>query len=178
MALKRHFAMKPWMEWPEEVRLRSRSPERYRTVLSEDVALFTYIQYLFYRQWAALRAYARERGVGIIGDLPIYGLWTVPTCGASPESFQLDEKRAHCCGSACRRTTSAPTASCGESAVSLGRYEKDGFGWWIRRVEGAAELFDVLRIDHFRGLRVIGRFLTALLPPAADSGSKGRVWIW
>lgn len=128
MALKRHFAMKPWMEWPEEVRLRkAEALERYRTVLSEDVALFTYIQYLFYRQWAALRAYARERGVGIIGDLPIYVAMDSADVWASPESFSWMKKTCPLLWPACRRIISAPMASCGESAVSLGRYEKRRF---------------------------------------------------
>ncbi len=123
MALKRHFAMKPWMEWPEEVRLRkAEALERYRTVLSEDVALFTYIQYLFYRQWAALRAYARERGVGIIGDLPIYVAMDSADVWARPESFQLDEKKTcPLLWPACRRIISARMASCGEIRCIAGK---------------------------------------------------------
>ena len=153
MALKRHFAMKPWMEWPEEVRMRkAEALDRYRTALSDDVALFTYIQYLFYRQWAALRAYARERGVGIIGDLPIYVAMDSADVWASPESFQLDEKNVPVAVAGVPPDYfSADGQLWGNPLYRWEDMKKDGFGWWIRRVEGAAELFDVLRIDHFRG---------------------------
>ena len=153
MALKRHFAMKPWMEWPEEVRMRkAEALDRYRTALSDDVALFTYIQYLFYRQWAALRAYARERGVGIIGDLPIYVAMDSADVWASPESFQLDEKNVPIAVAGVPPDYfSADGQLWGNPLYRWEDMKKDGFGWWIRRVEGAAELFDVLRIDHFRG---------------------------
>ena len=176
MALKRHFAMKPWMEWPEEVRLRkAEALERYRTVLSEDVALFTYIQYLFYRQWAALRAYARERGVGIIGDLPIYVAMDSADVWASPESFQLDEKNVPIAVAGVPPDYfSADGQLWGNPLYRWGRYEKKtvsaggSAGWKVRR---SCLMCCASTISG--GLRVIGRFLTALLPPAADSGSKG-----
>ena len=74
MALKRRFGMVAWTEWPDEdIRLhRPAAVERYRKELAEDIRLFTYIQYLFYRQWDALRAYAHSKGVGIIGEMHIY----------------------------------------------------------------------------------------------------------
>ena len=126
--------------------------DRYRTALSDDVALFTYIQYLFYRQWAALRAYARERGVGIIGDLPIYVAMDSADVWASPESFQLDEKNVPVAVAGVPPDYfSADGQLWGNPLYRWEDMKKDGFGWWIRRVEGAAELFDVLRIDHFRG---------------------------
>ena len=75
MALKRHFGMKPWSEWPDEdIRCR-RSPaalEKYRRLLKADIELFTYIQFLFFRQWTALKTYVNALGIRIIGDLPIY----------------------------------------------------------------------------------------------------------
>lgn len=93
MALKRHFDMRAWTEWAEEIRLRRpEAVERYRRELAADVELFTYIQYLFFRQWEALRAYAREKGIGLIGDLPIYVAMDSADVWADPGSFQLDER--------------------------------------------------------------------------------------
>jgi len=153
MALKRHFDMRCWLEWPQEVRLRRTAIlDEYRVVLAEDIRLFTYIQYLFYQQWRSLRDYAHQKGVGIIGDMPIYVALDSVDVWASPESFQLDEK-------------GFPTAVAGvppdyfsEDGQLWGNplydykaMQKDGYAWWIRRVDGAAKLYDVIRIDHFRG---------------------------
>ena len=95
MACKRHFGMRSWTEWEDEdIRLR-RSPEvleQYRTLLREDVELFTYIQYLFFRQWEALRTYLHERDIHVIGDLPIYVAMDSADVWAEPENFQLDDR--------------------------------------------------------------------------------------
>ena len=73
MALKRHYGMRPWTEWDEDIRMRRpEAVERYRQMLWEDIRFFGYIQYLFFKQWNALRKYANDRGIGIIGDIPIY----------------------------------------------------------------------------------------------------------
>src|SRR5699024_7600549 len=92
MALKRHFGMKSWQEWPDDdIRLRrDGSVERYTEMLREDIRLFTYIQFLFYRQWAALRDYVHSLGIEIVGDLPIYVAPDSADLWAEPQFFQLD----------------------------------------------------------------------------------------
>ena len=93
MALKRRFDMQCWLEWPEDIRLRKQAAmDKYRDELAEDIRLFTYIQYLFYQQWNALRDYAHKKGVGIIGDMPIYVALDSVDVWAEPKAFQLDEK--------------------------------------------------------------------------------------
>ena len=94
MALKRHFDMRAWTQWEDEdIRLRRPAAvERYQRELSEDIRLFTYIQYLFFRQWEALRTYAHKKGIGMIGDLPIYVAMDSADVWAEPDSFQLDER--------------------------------------------------------------------------------------
>jgi len=154
MALKRHFGMSAWMEWPKDIRLRRpEAVERFRRELAEDVRLFTYIQYLFFRQWEALRAHARKKGIGLIGDLPIYVALDSADVWAEPEFFQLDGEN--------RPTAVAgvpPDYFCedgqlwGNPLYDWDAMKADGYGWWIRRIAGAARLYDVLRIDHFRGL--------------------------
>ena len=154
MAVKRHFGMKSWLEWEDEdIRLRRNGAvERYREALRDDVDFFAYLQFLFYKQWEALRAYAHEKGVGIIGDLPIYVAMDSADVWSEPWWFQLDEKNVPV------EVAGVPpdyfTADGQLWGNPLYRYDemkKDGFGWWIRRVGGAAKLYDVLRIDHFRG---------------------------
>ena len=174
MAVKRHFGMRAWTEWEDEdIRLhRPVAVEKYRRELWEDVRLFTYIQFLFFKQWNALRSYAWKKGIGIIGDLPIYVAMDSADVWSDPRSFQLDEKNV-------------PTAVAGvppdyfsEDGQLWGNplynwpaMEADGFGWWIRRVDGASKLFDVIRIDHFRGLASYWA-----VPYGETTAKKGR-WI-
>ena len=154
MAVKRHFDEKPWTQWPDEA-IRLRKPEamaQYRQLLAGDIRMFTYSQFLFFRQWNALREYAHEQGVGIIGDLPIYVSMDSADVWAEPAFFQLDSDGYP------TETAGVPPDCFSRDGQLWGnplyRWEAmkaDGYGWWIRRVDGAAKLYDMLRIDHFRG---------------------------
>ena len=155
MALKRHFGMKSWTEWPDEA-IRLRRPEavqRYQKELADDIRLFTYIQYLFFRQWEALRSYAHEKGIGIIGDLPIYVAMDSADVWADPRAFQLDERNvpAEVAGVPPDYFT-ADGQLWGNPLYDWDAMKADGYTWWIRRIAGASRLYDILRIDHFRGL--------------------------
>ena len=154
MALKRRFGMKSWMEWPDED-ARMRTPaamESYRAELADDIRLFTYIQYLFYKQWDALRDYVHGLGIDIVGDLPIYVATDSADIWAEPQFFQLDEERRP------QFVAGVPPDSFNDDGQLWGNalydwdaLKADGYGWWIRRTEGALKLYDVIRIDHFRG---------------------------
>ncbi len=154
MALKRHFDMKPWTEWEDDIR--RRKPEavaKYGEMLREDTELFIYIQYLFFEQWTKLKAYINGLGIGIIGDIPIYVALDSADAWAEPEFFQLDEEKLPV------EVAGVPPDAFSEDGQLWGNplydWEKmktDGFGWWIRRIDGAGKLYDVIRIDHFRGL--------------------------
>jgi len=155
MALKEHFGMKAWIEWPdEEIRLRRVDAlERYTALLEEDIRFYTYLQYVFFRQWSKLKAYINALGISVIGDMPIYVALDSADVWAEPEQFQLSEDRKPI------EVSGVPPDAFSEDGQLWGNplydYEymkQDGFGWWIRRVEGASRLFDVIRIDHFRGL--------------------------
>ena len=155
MALKRHFGMSAWTEWPD-ADIRLRRPEavaRYREELADDIRLFTYIQYLFFRQWEALRSYAHEKGIGIIGDLPIYVAMDSADVWADPRAFQLDERNvpAEVAGVPPDYFT-ADGQLWGNPLYDWDAMKADGYTWWIRRIAGASRLYDILRIDHFRGL--------------------------
>lgn len=155
MALKRHFGMKAWTEWEDEEIRRRSSPEvieTYREKLRDDIRLFTYIQFLFFRQWNALREYIHGLGLKIIGDLPIYVALDSADVWAEPEYFQMDEDYVP------KEVAGVPpdyfTADgqlWGNPLYDYERMQRDGFGWWIRRFEGARRLYDVVRFDHFRG---------------------------
>lgn len=155
-AAKRHFGMRPWIEWEDEdLRLR-RSEEvlrRYEELLAEDIRFCVFTQYLFFRQWNALRAYIREQGIRIIGDVPIYVPLDSADVWAEGEYFQLDDQ--------CRPTEvagvppdyfTADGQLWGNPLYDWDRMRDDGYRWWIRRLGAAGKLYDTVRIDHFRGL--------------------------
>ena len=155
MAVKAHFGMRSWLEWPDEdIRLRRPAAvARYSRELQEDVDFYTYLQFLFFRQWNALRDHIHSQGLQIIGDLPIYVAMDSADVWAEPEYFQLGE------GNVPTEVSGVPpdyfTADgqlWGNPLYDYDRMARDGFAWWIRRLEGAGRLFDVIRIDHFRGL--------------------------
>lgn len=154
MACKKHFGMKAWSEWEDkDIRMhRPEAVEKYRRDLQEDMELFIYIQYLFFKQWNALRAYINDLGIEIIGDLPIYVSMDSADVWAESEYFALNEERIP------REVAGVPPDYFSEDGQLWGNplYDwdamaKDGYGWWIRRIEGASKLYDVIRIDHFRG---------------------------
>ncbi len=154
MAVKRHFGMRPWIDWPDEdIRLRrGGAPERYRELLADDIRLETYVQFLFFRQWEGVREYAHSKGIRIIGDLPIYVALDSADCWAEPEWFQLDQYNVPTAVSGCPPDGFSATGQLwGNPLYDYDRMRADGFGWWIRRVDGASRIYDVIRIDHFRG---------------------------
>ena len=174
MAVKRHFDEKPWTQWPDEA-IRLRKPEamaQYRQMLASDICMFTYSQFLFFRQWNALREYAHKQGVGIIGDLPIYVSMDSADVWAEPAFFQLDSDGYP------TETAGVPPDCFSRDGQLWGnplyRWEAmkaDGYGWWIRRVDGAAKLYDMLRIDHFRG------FESYWAVPYGDTTAKNGHWV-
>lgn len=154
MALKRHFGMKSWIEWPDEdARMRKSDViEKYRCELDADIRLFTWAQYKFFEQWDALREYVHSLGIEIIGDIPIYVALDSADVWSDPRSFLLDERNVP--------TVVAgvpPDYFCadgqlwGNPIYDWEHMKSDGYGWWIRRIESAKRLYDVIRIDHFRG---------------------------
>ena len=173
MAVKSSFDMVSWTEWPDaDIRLhKAEAVEAYRARYAEDLDFWVFCQFLFFRQWNALRAYAHEQGIHFIGDVPIYVALDSADVWAEPKYFQLDSDGVP------KEVSGVPPDAFTEEGQLWGNplydYEemkKDGFGWWIRRVEGAGRLFDVIRIDHFRG------FESYWAVPFGDTTAKRGRW--
>ncbi len=153
MALKAQKGGMPWYEWEEP--LKRRDPEviwQARQELREEIRFYSFVQYLFHAQWEALRTYAHENGVSIIGDVPIYVPYDSADVWSSPEWFWLDENYAPVCVAGC------PPDCFNEDGQLWGNplylwdlHKKDGYSWWLQRLQGAKARYDVIRIDHFRG---------------------------
>ena len=154
MALKEHFDGLPWYEWEDDIRLREQEAvEKYRSELKDSINYHIYVQYLFFKQWDKLKKYAEDKDVKFIGDIPIYAAMDSADVWASPENFQLDEKNMPV------DVAGVPPDYFSEEGQLWGNplydweaMKNDGYGWWIRRIGAAERLYDVIRIDHFRGL--------------------------
>lgn len=153
MAVKNSFGGVCWSEWDEDIRLRRwEALEAYREKYKEDIEFFRFQQYLFNRQWKALKAYANERGIEIVGDIPIYVAFDSADTWAAPELFQLDENRMPIAVAGCPPDAFSATGQLwGNPLYNWEYHEKTGFDWWMKRIAYCYEWYDVLRIDHFRG---------------------------
>ena len=153
MAVKAHFSMRSWLEWDDDIRLRQ--PEamaRYRSLLSGQIRFYAYLQYLFFKQWKAFRAYVNRLGIALIGDLPIYVSPDSSDVWANPACFLLDENALFTAVAGVPPDYFSATGQLwGNPLYNWDYHKKTGYAWWLERVAASAELFDTLRIDHFRG---------------------------
>ncbi len=173
MAVKAKNNMASWMQW-QDADIRMHRPEavaRYTEELQDEIAFYRFMQFLFFRQWNALRGYAKEKGVAFIGDIPIYVAMDSADVWSEPQYFQLDEENMPV------EVAGVPPdyftvdgQLWGNPLYDYDAMAKDGYGWWIRRVDGAKKLYDVIRIDHFRG------FESYWAVPAGDSTARNGVW--
>lgn len=172
MAVKLQFDGKSWNQWPDEIRLRQ--PEaiaRYTENCQEEIMFYKFLQYQFSRQWGALKAYANSRGIQIIGDIPIYVAFDGADSWARPELFQFDENREPYKVAGCPPDAfSADGQLWGNPLYDWEYHEKTGYSWWIRRMEYCFRLYDVVRVDHFRGF---DEYYTI---PYGDTTAAGGCW--
>ena len=171
-AVKEHFGLRPFHEWDDDIRLHTeKAVARYRAMLYETIDYHCYVQFLFYRQWNALRAYLQEKGLRVIGDLPIYVPYDSADVWEHPGLFQLDADR--------RPLGVAgvpPDYFCvdgqlwGNPLYDWDAMAADGYRWWIDRLRAAGGLFDVVRLDHFRGLE------SYWAVPPDETTARNGVW--
>ena len=173
MALKTQFNGQPWYQW--EDRLKFRDPDalwQVRHKLQEQLRFHSFVQYLFYTQWTALRNYAAQAGVKIIGDVPIYVPYDSVDVWANPELFQLDASLTP------TDVAGVPPDAFTEDGQLWGNplyrwdimQERD-FIWWKNRMAAAHKLYDVIRLDHFRGFEAYWSV------PFGDTTARGGHWV-
>ena len=154
-ALKRAHEGAPWTEWPDAHRDREADAlATARAELADEIAFREFCQFCFDRQWAALRSYARERGVSLVGDVPIYVAGDSADVWANRAVFQLDAEG--------RPTAVAGVPDAPGEVFAAQRWgmplfdwdalERTGFAWWVSRLRRLFDRCDLVRIDHFRGL--------------------------
>ncbi|AJG96948.1 4-alpha-glucanotransferase [Clostridium beijerinckii] len=154
MSIKKHFDLKSWYEWDEDIRLRE--PEainRYKILLEDEIGFWKFLQYEFYKQWNNLKAYINNLGIEIIGDMPIYVAEDSADVWGNPEAFLLNKntlKPLKVAG--CPPDIFAATGQLWGNPIYDWCYMgKTDYKWWVDRIRQSLNLYDVLRIDHFKG---------------------------
>lgn len=172
MALKEENGMRAFSEWPEP--LREREPEALAAAkerLAAEIRFWEKIQYFFYAQWDDLHAFAKENGVRIVGDLPIYVAPDSAELWAHRELFQTDAEGRMARVAGVPPDAFSPTGQLwGNPLYDWDYHKQTGFDWWKRRLRHIAELCDAVRIDHFRGLAAYYSV------PAGDRTAERGVW--
>lgn len=171
MALKQHFDQRPWLDWDEDIKRRNPAAiAQYQHELREDIEFHRFLQYTFFKQWFALKAFANQQGIRIIGDLPIYVAMDSADAWANPELFRFDERLnpTHVAG--------VPPDYFSEDGQLWGNplynwpvHKATRYDWWIRRIAYTATMYDTVRIDHFRGFAEYWA-----IPYAAATAKKGK----
>lgn len=153
MAVKGRFEGRPWTEWAEDIRLRyPNAMDYYRKELYFDIEFQQYMQFKFYEQYGALRRYANEKGIQLIGDIPIYVAMDSADTWAHPELFQLDEKNVPLAVAGCPPDGFSATGQLwGNPLYNWEVHRNSGFDWWVKRIAHCFSMYDIVRIDHFRG---------------------------
>ena len=172
-ALKNYFGGVSFLEWEDDIRLRKKTAvKKYKTLLAEEIAFCQYEQYLFMKQWKELKDYANERDIEIVGDLPIYVALESADTWANPELFQLDSK-GYPTGVAGVPPDyfSATGQLWGNPLYDWDYHKETGYDWWMRRIAHCFELYDMLRIDHFRA------FDEYWYVPAEDDTAMNGHWV-
>lgn len=172
MALKDAHDGAAWMEWEDELRLRNEDAlEAARRKYVEDILFYKMLQYLFYKQWRSLKEYVNEKGIEIIGDVPIYVAGDSADVWANPSQFYLDENLQPIDVAGCPPDAfSADGQLWGNPLFRWDVMKQDDYEWWTRRISAVSKLYDVVRIDHFRG------FDSYYAIPGKDTNAKNGEW--
>lgn len=153
MALKFQNNGLPWYEWDEKLAKRDKDAlKQAEKELEKDIGFFKFIQYKFYKQWNILKKYANNRGIEIIGDMPIYVAYDSVDVWANPQLFCLDKDKKPIDVAGCPPDDFSPTGQLwGNPLYDWDYHKKHNFEWWIKRIKFASDIYDTVRIDHFRG---------------------------
>lgn len=153
MAIKETMEGKSWIEWEKNAKTRDpKTMEKYRKELAGEMEYYSFLQYFFSMQWGELKAYANKKGIQIVGDIPIYVALDGADAWANPELFQLDEDCTPLAVAGCPPDAFSATGQLWGNPLYRWDYHKEtGYDWWMKRIAYCYKLYDIVRIDHFRG---------------------------
>jgi 4-alpha-glucanotransferase len=172
-ALKKAHDRKPWVQWEPALAMRDTSAlSRARQDLSREIEAQKFFQFLFYDQWYALKAFCNQRGIRIVGDLPIFVAHDSTDVWANRHQFKLDEAGQPTVVAGVPPDYFSETGQFwGNPLYDWQRLKEDGFAWWIARLRASLEMCDIVRLDHFRG------FVACWEIPAGEATAKNGKWV-
>ncbi|HTX89995.1 MAG TPA: 4-alpha-glucanotransferase [Anaerolineales bacterium] len=173
MALKEVHGGGPWDQWPEPLRRREPAAlEEARKNLAERISLFSFSQFLFFREWQALKEYANGRGLQIIGDIPLFVAYDSSDVWANPDLFYLDQAGKPTVVAGVPPDYFSLTGQLwGNPLYRWEVHKAGGYAWWIERIRASLSLVDIIRIDHFRGFAAYWE-----IPAGGPTAETGR-WV-
>jgi len=154
MSVKHYFGEVSWNQWDEDIRLRHPDAlEKYGRQLENEIQFYKFIQYIFAKQWKKLKEYANHNGIQIIGDIPIYVAFDSADSWSHPELYQFDQFENPVAVAGCPPDGFAATGQLWGNPLYNWEYHKNtSYAWWTQRISYCFELYDWVRVDHFRGL--------------------------
>lgn len=172
-AVKNQQGGKLWSEWDRELALREpEAMERARGELDDEIEAQKFYQFLFFRQWFALKSYCNQKGLKIVGDIPIFVSYDSADVWTHPSLFKLDERGKPVVVAGVPPDYFSRTGQLwGNPIYDWDKMREDGFQWWTERVRASFEMMDILRIDHFRG------FAQTWEIPAGDETAEHGKWV-
>ena len=172
MSLKSKFQGRTWQAWSFSLMMRvPEIIEGHRIEAHDSIDFHYFLQFKFFQQWTALRRYAAENGIRIIGDVPIYVPLDSADVWANPKLFQLDGSGKPTAVAGCPPDSfTADGQLWGNPLYDWAAMKRNGYAWWIRRLQAAAKMYDVVRLDHFRG------FESYWAVPAGDKTAVRGSW--
>jgi 4-alpha-glucanotransferase len=173
MALKESYGGGAWNDWPKPLtRLERTALDAARDSLAAQIVRFSFYQFLFFRQWSALRAYANGKGVRIIGDIPIFVAYDSADVWVNQRLFFLDQQGKPTVVAGVPPDLFSPTGQLwGNPLYRWVVHKETGYAWWLERIKSTLKLVDILRFDHFRG------FAGYYEIPATDSTAEHGRWV-
>ncbi len=173
MTVKGVFNGACWTEWDEDIRLRRPAAvKRYANEYSREMGFYYFLQFFFTKQWDKLKAYANEKGIEIVGDVPIYVAFDSADIWANPELFQLDEENLPIGVAGCPPDAFSETGQLWGNPLYDWEYHKETkYAWWLKRIEHCYKRYDIVRIDHFRG------FDEYWFVPYGDETAQNGKWL-
>ena len=173
MALKEKLDGQPWYAWEDDLKLRkSEAIAQAQAELQDQIRFYCFVQYIFDKQWRALREYAHQKDVRIIGDVPIYVPYDSADVWSNPKWFQLDENMTPTAVAGCPPDAFSEDGQLwGNPLYRWDLMKEDNYQWWIDRLGAAGKLYDVVRLDHFRGFEAYWSV------PFGDTTAKNGQWI-
>jgi 4-alpha-glucanotransferase len=173
MSLKKRHHMNSWTEWDDDFKFREPSVlQKYAERNQGELLFWVFVQYLFFKQWERVRSYAAENGIHIIGDIPLYIAADSADVWANPDLFYLDDQKTPTVVSGCPPDAFSDDGQFwGNPIYRWDVHKEQSFSWWIARLRANLKLYDIIRIDHFRGLEAYWE-----IPASSKTAATGR-WV-